>query len=63
MAVTGGRDTHHMRIKDTQDSTSRQQLNTTQYMSHGMSWAGSEVLRALYEANIGKRKDAMELLR
>ncbi len=30
-------------------------------MSHGVSSAGSEVLRALYEANRGKRKDATEL--
>lgn len=27
-----------------------------------MSWAGSDVLRALYEAKSGKRKDAMELM-
>jgi hypothetical protein len=30
-------------------------------MSHGVSWAGSDVLRALYEAKRGKRKDAIDL--
>ena len=28
---------------------------TTQYISHGVNCAGSEVRRALYEAKIGKR--------
>jgi len=28
---------------------------TTQYISHGVSWAGSEVRRALKDAKIGKR--------
>lgn len=36
-----------MTINDTQDSAKVQMLNTTQYMSHGVSCAGSEVLRAL----------------
>lgn len=39
--------TYQVRMNDTQDSARRQQLNTTQYMSHGVSCAGSEVLRAL----------------
>jgi hypothetical protein len=30
-----------------QDSKSKAEANTTQYMSHGVSKAGSEVLRAL----------------
>ena len=30
-------------------------------MSHGVSWAGSEVRRALYEAKIGNRIVIMEL--
>jgi hypothetical protein len=29
-------------------------------MSHGVSWAGSEVLSALYEAKRGKRKEVMD---
>lgn len=53
--------TDQVTINDTQDSASVQTLNTTQYMSHGVSWAGSDELRALYEANIGKRTDATEL--
>lgn len=38
-------------------------MKTTQYMSHGVNWAGSDVLRALYEAKMGKRNEVMELLR
>lgn len=38
-----------------------QQLKTTQYMSHGVNWAGSDVLRALYEAKMGNRNEVMEL--
>ena len=35
---------------------------TTQYMSHGVNCAGSEVRRALYEAKIGKRIVIIELV-
>jgi hypothetical protein len=50
-------------IHSVQLSNSSAQLNTTQYMSHGMSWAGSFAWRALYEAKMGKRNVAMELKR
>lgn len=36
-------------------------LKTTQYISQGVSCEGSDVFKALYEAKIGKRKEAMEL--
>lgn len=59
--MSGGCETHQARMKDSQDSARRQQLKTTQYMSHGVSWAGSDVLRALYEAKMGKRNEVTEL--
>lgn len=56
----GGK-TYQKRMKENHDSMRRQMLKTTQYMSHGVNCAGSDVFKALYEAKIGKRKDAMEL--
>ena len=53
--------TYQKRIKENHDSTSRQMLKTTQYMSQGVSWEGSDDFKALYEAKMGKRKEAMEL--
>lgn len=53
--------TYQTRMNPVHDSTSRAQASTTQYMSHGVKRAGSEVLRALYEAKTGKRKVAMLL--
>ena len=38
---------YHARMNHVQDSTSKKQERTTQYMSHGVNWAGSEVRRAL----------------
>lgn len=58
-----GGGTDQRRRKEVQDSSRRQQLRTTQYMSQGVSWAGSDVLRALYEAKMGKRTEARELCR
>ena len=49
-------------MKNTQYSASEKQDITTQYMSHGVSWAGSEVRSALYEANIGNRMVMIDLL-
>lgn len=48
-------------MNSSQASTRSAQDSTDQYMSHGVSCAGSDVLRALYEAKRGKRKEAMEL--
>ncbi len=48
-------------MNQVQDSTREKQERTTQYMSHGVSRAGSEVRRALYEAKIGKRNVIIEL--
>lgn len=39
--------THHTRNHSVQLSTKRAHASTTQYMSHGVSCAGSEVLSAL----------------
>lgn len=39
--------TYQTRNHSVQLSTRRAQARTTQYISHGVSWAGSEVLRAL----------------
>ena len=44
-----------------QASNRARRANDTQYMSHGVSWAGSEVLRALYEAKIGNSMVRTEL--
>lgn len=57
-----GQLTHQTRNHSVHDSTSRAQASTTQYISHGVSSAGSDVLSALYDANSGKRKEAMELI-
>lgn len=38
---------YHTRIHSVHDSTRRAQARTTQYISHGVSWAWSAVLRAL----------------
>lgn len=38
---------HQYRMNPVQDSNSNAQANTTQYMSHGVRSAGSDVLRAL----------------
>lgn len=38
---------YHTSSHSVHDSTRSAQARTTQYMSHGVSWAGSEVLRAL----------------
>ena len=46
-AGMGGALTHQQRIHSVQDSTRSAQARTTQYMSHGVSSAGSEVLSAL----------------
>ena len=40
-------DSYHERMNQVHDSTSEKQEKTTQYMSHGVNWAGSEVRRAL----------------
>lgn len=40
-------DAYHARMKPAHDSKSNAQANTTQYISHGVNSAGSEVLRAL----------------
>ena len=53
--------TYQARTNHVHDSTSEKQERTTQYMSHGVNWAGSEVRRALYEANIGKSMVIMDL--
>lgn len=45
------------------DSTREKQERTTQYISHGVNCAGSEVRRALYEAKMGKRIVIIELVR
>ena len=58
----GEGETHQTRNQPSQASARRAQDRTTQYMSHGVSSAGSHVLRALYEANRGKRKEATELV-
>jgi len=42
-------------MKDRWNSIVERMADTTQNISHGESWAGSEVRRALYEAKIGKR--------
>ncbi len=39
--------TYQTRMNSVHDSTSRAHASTTQYMSHGVRRAGSEVLRAL----------------
>ena len=54
-------DTYQARMNHVHDSTSEKQERTTQYMSHGVNWAGSEVRRALYEAKIGKSMVMMDL--
>lgn len=38
---------YHTRMNPTHDSRSNAQASTTQYMSHGVNSAGSDVLRAL----------------
>ena len=38
---------YQYRMNQVQDSKSVTQEKTTQYISHGVSWAGSEVRRAL----------------
>lgn len=38
-----GREKYQTRNHSVQDSTTRKQARTTQYISHGVSWAGSEV--------------------
>jgi hypothetical protein len=40
-------DAYQVRMKPAQDSKSNAHASTTQYMSHGVKRAGSEVLRAL----------------
>ena len=59
--VYGVEVTYQTSTHSVHDSTRRAHEKTTQYMSHGVSSAGSDVLRALYEAKTGKRKDATEL--
>lgn len=54
-------DTHQTKIHPVHASTTRKQANTTQYISHGVSCAGSFAFNALNEAKTGKMKDAMEL--
>ena len=54
LSLGEGMDTYQARMNHVHDSTSEKQERTTQYMSHGVNWAGSEVRRALYEAKIGK---------
>jgi hypothetical protein len=49
-------------MNPTHDSASNAQASTTQYMSHGVNSAGSEVLRALYDAKTGNRKVGIELV-
>lgn len=63
MSCEGGieKQAYQTRNHSVQLSTRSAHARTTQYISHGVSWAGSEVLRALYEAKRGKRKDAIEL--
>ena len=56
-----GMNTYQARMNHVHDSTREKQERTTQYMSHGVNWAGSEVRRALYEAKIGKRMVMMDL--
>ena len=53
---------YHLRIKIVSDSIKSAKERTTQYMSHGLSCAGSVVRSALYEAKIGKRTVMIELL-
>lgn len=60
MVILFFRGTHQTRNHSVQLSTRRAHASTTQYMSHGVSWAGSEVLSALYEAKSGKRKEVMD---
>lgn len=52
---------YHETMKYVQNSKREKQDMTTQYISHGVSCAGSEVRRALYEAKIGKRTVIMDL--
>jgi hypothetical protein len=40
-------DAYQTRMKPTQDSKTNAEASTTQYISHGVKRAGSEVLRAL----------------
>lgn len=43
----GKEEIYHERMNQVQDSAREKQDRTTQYMSHGVNWAGSEVRRAL----------------
>lgn len=54
-------ETNQHRIQPVHDSTTVMIPITTQYISHGVSCDGSFALRALYDANTGKRKVATEL--
>jgi hypothetical protein len=60
-AKVGAWGSYQNKIHSNHDSTSSASENTTQYISHGVNCAGSEVLRALYDAKIGKRNEAAEL--
>jgi hypothetical protein len=46
-SALGRIEAYQTRINSVHDSTSSAQASTTQYMSHGVRSAGSEVLRAL----------------